>query len=105
MPLGRGDGSTRVRIADTFSPAVAARTSKPWRLPGGGGIVPVQPVHGRSDDRDVPVPDRLGAVARLWRHARHQFRARLVLHDRRLSRVAGGAMASTLPASVLAGSA
>src|SRR5215472_15437577 len=61
---------------------------------GGGGVVSVQPVHERPHDRDVFVPDRLGAVAGLRGHARDQFRTRLVLHDRRLSRLAGGAVAA-----------
>ena len=72
---------------------------------GGGGLVSVQPVHGRPDHRDVPVPDRLGAVAGVRRHARDQFRARLVLHARRLSRLAGGAMAAAGGRRVLAGGA
>src|SRR5581483_6654885 len=68
---------------------------------GGGGLVFVQPVHGRPDHRDVPVPDRVGTVAGVRHHARDQFRARLVLHARRLSRLAGGAVAAPRRARLL----
>ena len=51
-------------------------------------ILPVRPVPQRPDRGDVPVPDRLGSVADLRRAAGAQLRARLVLHDRRLPRLA-----------------
>jgi len=70
-----------------------------------GSLVPLQPVHGGADHGDVPVPDRLGAVAELRRAARPQFRARLVLHARRLSRLAGVPLAPADARGVLAGGA
>src|SRR4051812_12492360 len=67
------------------------------------GVVSVQPVYGRSDDGDVSFSDRFGALLGVRGDARPQFRARLVLYDRGLSGVAGGAMAAAAAGAVLAG--
>src|SRR5438876_7448338 len=77
----------------TISPAMSAPPHWVTQFPHGKlkrlarSLLPLRPGTERPHGGDVPVPHRRRPVADLWRPARAELLARVVLHARRLPRL------------------